>query len=98
MAAWYDTVADYTAVPFARGALFGGAQFLNWGIGRLNGAVRKLMPGAAFPEEYEAMNARSIEKWKNTLFPYKSAGDGEGNAASTVVEFGSSMVGGVAAS
>ena len=97
MAAWYDTVADYTAVPFARGALFGGAQFLNWGIGRLNGVVRKLRPRAAFPEEYEAMNARSIEKWKNTLFPYKSAGDGEGNAATTVLEFGSSMVGGGAA-
>lgn len=87
MAAWYDTVADYTAVPFARGALFDGAQFLNWGLG-------KILPRAVYPEEYERMNAASIERGKEILFPYKSAGDGKGNAVTSTLEFVAGMYGG----
>lgn len=85
--AWYDTAADYTAVPFARGAIFGGAQFLNWGLG-------KLLPRAIYPEEYERMNRESLERGKDIFFPYKTAGNGKGNTATEVLEFGSGLVGG----
>lgn len=85
--AWYDAVADYTAVPFIRGGLIGGAQFLNWGLG-------KVLPRAVYPEEYERMNRDSLERAKDIFAPYKTAGDGKGNAVTTTLEFASGMVGG----
>jgi len=89
--AWYETAwntaTDYTAVPFGRGALFGGAQFVNWGLG-------KILPRAIYPEEYERMNAEELERAKDIFFPYRTAGNGKGNVVTDVEEFASGLYGG----